>query len=387
MSKRRIELDSLLEITQAINANISAEDLYRVFYFSCMSLLRSGHIALFVSEKQKFVEKFSHSLSFNAEELNGFADVSFRLNDVQKIRPEIEQLFVIKHKDRILAVLFIGKQNVEELEISFSFLQTLSNIVMVAIENKRLAKATIEQERLAKESEIAREVQEQLIPRNLPYNDTIQVASIYFPHQSVGGDYYDVIPVGDKDYIICIADVSGKGVPAALIMSNFQATLKALARMTTDVELLVKDLNRHLVHNASSDHFVTCFIGHYRHDTRTIEYVNAGHNHPFLINGDRVVTLGQGCFMLGAFKDISVINKGKLYVAPDSKLFLYTDGISETVNSKGEEYGEERLLAFLLKSMEDKLALNLANLIIELDDFRETENYPDDLTALNIKFL
>lgn len=385
--RRRIELDALLEITQAINANISADDLYRVFYFSCMSLLRSGHIALYVLENESLVEKFSHLLTFSEKELDVFKESEYDLSQVKKSRPEVEEIFAIKHKEQLLAVLFIGEQNLEESDTSFSFLQTLSNIVMVAIENKRLAKKTIEQERLAKEAEIAREVQEQLIPDDLPNNDILHVASIYLPHQSVGGDYYDVIPVGENDYIICIADVSGKGVPAALIMSNFQATLRALVRMTTDVQLLVKDLNMHLVQNGSSDHFVTCFLAHYKHDTRALEYVNAGHNHPYFIKENQVIALDKGCFMLGAFKDIPVINKGAIYVSGNSKLFLYTDGISETANAQGEEYGEERLQEFLLRTMDSELVLNLADLIVELDDFKGTENYRDDLTGLNIRFL
>ena len=387
MSKRKIELSALLEITQAINSNISSEDLYKVFYFSCISLLRLGHVALFVLEGDELVEKFSQSLSFTHKELEIFKTKNYDLTKVQELSPHVEQVFPVRHNGKLLAVLFIGEQNVEESETSFSFLQTLSNIMMVAIENKRLARLTIAQERLAKESEIARGVQEQLIPNILPNNELIRVAATYLPHQSVGGDYYDVIKLSDDDYIFCMADVSGKGVPAALIMSNFQATLRALVRMTNDVEVLVRDLNMHIMQNARSDHFVTCFLAYFNGKSRTIEYVNAGHNPPFFINNKQITTLDQGCFMLGAFRDIPLIQKGKIYIPNNSKLFLFTDGITETMNATGEDYGEDRLEKYLLETMEEELTINLANLIVKLDEFKGEEDFRDDLTMLNIRFL
>ena len=258
---------------------------------------------------------------------------------------------------------------------------------MVAIENKRLARKELEQEKIKKEVEIARDVQSMLIPRDLPNDSYFQVAATYLPHQSVGGDYYDVIRINEKDLIICIADVSGKGVPAAMIMSNFQASLRTIARMTHKVDVIIQDLNNHLNQNAAPDHFITCFLAYYNGDTRTLEYVNAGHNPPYLNIANNLKELTEGCFMLGAFPKIPKINKGKVYIPDKTQLFLYTDGITETVNDGEEEFGEKRLQQFLLRSDEISLQLKQANLIVELDDFKGTQNYRDDLTMLSVNFL
>ena len=387
MSKRQLEVSALLDITQAINSNISEEKLYKVFYFTCISNLNLSEVALFVLEKESFVEKFSHSLSFTTRDLQVFQENSFGLEEVKSTHPDVNKVFPVYHKKKLLAVLMLGKHNVEEIEDSFSFLQTLSNIVLVAIENKRLARLALSQELLKKEAEIARTVQEMLVPSNLPDNQYFKVAATYLPHQSVGGDYFDVIKV-DGGFVLCIADVSGKGVPAALIMSNFQASLRSLCRLTSDVKEIITDLNLHLNEHVMSDHFVTCFLAFYNVNNGTLNYINAGHNPPYYLSGDRIEELGVGCYMLGAFPSIPPISKTEVVVTEGSKLFMFTDGVTETCNDEGEEFGEERLRNFLQSTITDQdIKLNHADLIIAVDEFKETQGYRDDLTMLSLRFL
>ena len=387
MSRRReLEVSALLEITQAINSNISEEKLYKVFYFTCISNLHLSEIALFVLEDDTFKEKFSHSLSFTTKDLEMFQSHHFDLDEVRDIYPNVSQVFPVKHQNKLLAVLVLGKHNATEIEASFSFLQTLSNIVLVAMENKRLAKQALIQEGRNKEAEIARSVQEMLVPSNLPDNEYFRIAATYLPHQSVGGDYFDVIKV-NKGYIFCIADVSGKGVPAALIMSNFQASLRTLCKFTSDVEEIITDLNIHLDENMNADHFVTCFLAFYDTDRNVLEYVNAGHNPPYYLEGQNVLELKNGCYMLGAFPTIPVVKKTEVPVAKNGKLFLFTDGITETIDNDGVEFGEDRLQDFLTSTIDDDLKLNHADLIIAVDSFKEDQDYRDDLTMLSIRFL
>lgn len=386
MTKHKLEVSALLDITQAISSNIPEEKLYKVFYFTCISALHLSEVALFVLEGGSFIEKFSHSLSFTTRDLQVFQEHSFDLEEVKKTHPDVNQVFPVRHKNKLLAVLVLGKHNVEEIEDRFSFLQTLSNIVLVAVENKRLARLALSQELLKKEAEIARSVQEMLVPSNLPDNEYFKVAATYLPHQSVGGDYFDVIKVKDG-FILCIADVSGKGVPAALIMSNFQASLRSLCRLTSDVEEIIIDLNLHLNENVISDHFVTCFLAFYDVKKGTLNYINAGHNPPYYLTTDTVEELRTGCYMLGAFPSIPPISKTEVKIAKDSKLFMFTDGITETCNNDGEEYGEDRLQNFLTATINDDLKLNHADLIIAVDEFKQIQDYRDDLTMLSIRFL
>jgi phosphoserine phosphatase RsbU/P len=383
--RRKIELSALLEVTQAINANIPEEDLYRVFYFTCISNLQLSEIALLVVERGKFVEKFAHEISFTTADLLQFESEEFDLQKVQKIHPSVSQIFQVKHKQKTLAILILGHQKAEEVEESYSFLQILSNIVLVAIENKRLARQALVQERNKKEIEIARSVQEMLIPNQLPNNQYFQAVSTYLPFQMVGGDYYDVIKVGEN-YMFCIADVSGKGVPAALIMSNFQASLRSLCKVTHDVEQIIQDLNIQLIENARSDHFVTCFLAHFDVSTKALTYVNAGHNPPYLITNKECIPLQYGCFMLGIFDDMPSDIKQTIEIKQGNSLFMFTDGITETLNNFGDEFGEKRLMDFLLTNKQTDMHLAMADLIVEVDTFKEDQDYRDDLTMLDVKF-
>ena len=386
MNRQKIELRALLDITQAINANIPEDDLYRVFYFTCISNLNLSQVALFVLEKDKFRERFSHDLSFTTKDLESFHTAGFDVNKVKEIYPNISHVFPVRHKSVLLAVLVLGVHNNEELTQSYSFLQTISNIVIVAIENKRLARQALEQESLKRELEIARTVQEMLIPSILPNNEHLEAAATYLPHRSIGGDYYDVIKTGD-DYVICIADVSGKGVGAALIMSNFQAALRSLCKVTLDLEEIAKELNAQILESAKSDRFVTCFLAKYDVKTKKLSYINAGHNPPYLLRKDSVESLEKGAFMFGVFDEYPTNIKGEVEINSGEKLFLYTDGVTETLDNDGEEFGTERLIEFLKATKSEPLKMNLADLIVTVDEFKEDQDYIDDLTMLSIRFV
>jgi len=387
--KRDIELKALMEVTQAINSNMAAEDLYKVFYFICISLLRLSKVSLYVCENGEVVEKFSKSLSLVESELQSIVSSEFKIDLQEFSSNDGWSFFPARHKQKLLAFLVVKNEATGETGTSSdSFLKTLTNLIMVAIENKRLARRALIKERDKREAEIARGVQASLVPSKLPKNNLFEASSVYLPHQSVGGDYYDVIKLTEEDYLFCIADVSGKGVPAALIMSNFQATLRALARFTDNLEVLIKDLNMHLNQNAASDHFVTCFLAIYNHSSRNLRYVNAGHNPPYLFSSNgQFQKLEKGCLMLGALPEIPFLNLGKVYIGTSSpKLFMFTDGITETMNPEGEEFGEDRLEAFLKETSDQDLKINLANLIVDIDLFKQEGAYHDDLTLLSVKF-
>lgn len=384
--RRKIQLEALLEVTQAINANILQEDLFKVFEFTCKSLMVDTEVSLYVRENGVLIPKFISNPVFSDEVLTELLEADIELGHVQKRYPEVNAIFPIRHKKRLLAILVIGNVSVNNVNSTFSFIRTLSNLVMVAVENKRLAKIALVQEGIRKESEIARSVQELLIPSNLPNNEYLNIAATYLPHRSVGGDYYDVIVLNPDQYLFCIADVSGKGVPAALIMSNFQASLRALARVSKNLDDLLRDVNTQLLENTRSDHFVTCFLAIYTPSSHQLEYVNAGHNAPVYVEKEVFKRLESMTCMLGVFDDLPAFNSRTIDVSSGSKLFLYTDGITETTNNQGEEYGEERLVTFLTKTLSDELKFNLADLIVDLDAFKQEQDYRDDLTALNIRF-
>jgi sigma-B regulation protein RsbU (phosphoserine phosphatase) len=201
----------------------------------------------------------------------------------------------------------------------------------------------------------------------------------------VGGDYYDFIQVTPDEAVFCIADVSGKGVPAALLMSNFQASLRALSRQDMRLVDMIKELNYLVMSSAHGEHFITAFIGRIT-ASGEIRYVNAGHNRPLIIKEKEVIQLDKGCTMLGAFDELPFIHEGEASVEKNNVIIGYTDGITETRNDDEEEYGEERFEALVMKNSE-KTVTELIDCIVEdLNEFKQSQSFFDDLTLLVLRY-
>jgi len=393
MDAKQLELNAILDITQAINQNMGEKDLYKIFYFTCMANLRIPHIALIVNENGSYTTKINHSINPELKFIDDLIDFTTTSEDKiikidnQKGFEKAGVVLPVLHKKHILALILIGKEQLEQCnKDDLNFVKTIGNIIMVAIENKRLARTQIEQERLKKEMEIAREVQSYLVPEFLPKNEQVTMASSYIPHFSVGGDYYDYIKLSNDKFIYCIADVSGKGVPAALMMSNFQATLRTMIRQTHDLEKIVNELNHQLHNNSKGQHFITFFIGMVDLKLGEMNYINAGHNPPiFLRNNQTESLLSTGTTILGAFKELPFLSRGNEKIGTGDMLFTYTDGITEVFNMENDEYGEDQLSKFIEINRDLKLTDLHKKLIEELDEFRGERKYSDDLTMLSLR--
>jgi sigma-B regulation protein RsbU (phosphoserine phosphatase) len=170
----------------------------------------------------------------------------------------------VTHKATTLALVFVGGLEKDDYqnEDGIKFIQALSNIIIVAIENKKLVRKQLVQESFRKELEIASDVQQFLFPSTLPYADGLKIEASYLPHDMVGGDYYDYIPINKNQFLICVADVSGKGIPAALMMSNFQASLRTLLRQTPNLTDIIEALNFQVLENTKGEKFITFFCCH-----------------------------------------------------------------------------------------------------------------------------
>ena len=193
------------------------------------------------------------------------------------------------------------------------------------------------------EYEEAREIQQALMPKEIPQMPGLEISGSWRPARIVGGDYFDVFKFGASRLGLCIADVSGKGMPAALLMSNLQAVVKALAAENTSPKELVEKVNRLMSRNTTEAKFITLFYGLLDVDRKTLQYANAGHNAPVLTREDGVqVRLEQGGLIVGAFQE-SVYDQGEIDLRPGDRLVMFTDGLSEAVDRDGEEFGEERL--------------------------------------------
>ena len=391
---KQLQLHWLLQVTKAINYNMPSDQLFKVYETVMRDHLKVCKLALFVYEGNwNQILSYGHDEEMLSENLDRHFDElsSMEFNSLQ-MPPWVkgfESIIPVFHNHQSLAYAFIGDLQNEEiasLKEILPFIHTITNIIVVAIENKRLTKETINQVQMQKEMELAAKMQTMLFPEHLPANEHIDVAATYLPHQRVGGDYYDYIELNDHELLVCLADVSGKGMSAALLMSNFQANLHAKATRAGSLKELVIDLNTAVNKSAKGEKYITVFIGIINTQTNIINYVNAGHNPPILYQNNDFKLLDKGTTGLGMFDELPFIDDGMVYFPKGATLFCYTDGIVEQENEKGEIFGLDRLTELLKKNSD---AANLKELHIKLtDDFTEFSKNAealDDVTLLSCR--
>lgn len=211
---------------------------------------------------------------------------------------------------------------------------------------------------------IARDIQRNLLPSTLPEYEKYDIAALNVSSKQVGGDYYDVIPINDEKFYIAIADVAGKGVPASLMMANIQAFLQVICRQNMKIEDATAMINDLVTANSSEGRFITFFWGYINTKTDTLTYVNAGHNPPYLLRGDKIIKLTQGGMIFGVMKTLVPYIFEDVKLQKDDVLILYTDGVSEALNLQFEEYSELRLER-IGKSLMHKSANEILNGIKE----------------------
>ncbi|HEX3006116.1 MAG TPA: PP2C family protein-serine/threonine phosphatase, partial [Bacteroidales bacterium] len=325
-------------------------------------------------------------------DLLGFQDISFITTSTNPALSSYDIVIPVFNNNILVAYVLIGDIEEEQDGVSpvikhLNFIQTLTNIIITAIENTRLFKESLKQAAIKKEMELARKMQAMLIPQNnsLPHDDRLSVSAFYHPHFDVGGDYYDVIKLDENELGFCIADVSGKGISAALLMSNFQATFRALLTKDVPLKFLLERLNERVIFNAKGEKFITFFIGRYNCKTREFEYVNAGHNPPLIFyrNTHRLDFLRSGCVGLGMLDDIPYIIRGTIRICEPVKILLYTDGLVELLEGENVSIGTKFLEEI---TCNDKSIKENINEIISLKSI--TDGNPaifDDITMLGLE--
>lgn len=386
---KQMELNSLLEITQAINNNMPENHLYKIYEFTIRANLNISQLVLIVKEEEDWGQKVVYGIK-SIDDL--LLDQSYlEVDEVTSIKDPksskgFEWVIPVKHKTNMLAVVLVAQSKDQPEELNTTFLQAISNLIIVAIENKRLARTQLAEESFRKELEIAKGVQKLLFPDKLPDGARLKMQASYLPHHSIGGDYYDYIPINANQFLICIADVSGKGIPAAIMMSNFQAALHTLLRQTSNLTEIVEALNFQIMENAKGEQFITFFGAIYDHSLNTLVYVNSGHNPPYLVNEKgEMLALTEGSTVLGAFDELPFINEGFIDNLKGFTLFSYTDGVTETENPQGEEFGSEPIEEYFSKNYKKPLTEIHEDILGMVDAFREATPYRDDITMLSCK--
>ena len=391
LSLKQLQIKSLLTITQAINDNVSAEGLYNMYKSFLSWEMGVEKMALYILADGEWqcTTAINHGIS-DHEEIMSILLPHKRLYTIKQdeypILEGFDIIIPVFHKNLPIAYAIIGGiKEKEDLYNKIQFITTITNIIAVAIENKRLFKRQLEQERLRREMEFATEVQQMLIPENLPVSEKFAFSKIYMPTDNIGGDYLDFIQFDEHRFAFCIADISGKGVAAALLMANFQAMIQSLIFQYRDLETFIFALNQSVYRITKSDRYITFFIGEVDLKAKTLKYVNAGHYPPILESKGNITRLNKGCSFIGAFEKLENIKEEVIPIQSGDIILCFTDGLTDLHNEKGEYFGDEQLEAFI--KTYQKVAPEPFNqaLLDELHDFRGNVEITDDIAVLTCK--
>jgi sigma-B regulation protein RsbU (phosphoserine phosphatase) len=355
--KRQTELNALLEITQAINKDTGTSVLIQMLQVILKSYLQVGKLRFLIEREGGFVLLCKYG--GNIEQVGILHKACLKLNKIKTIAAltgnedgllnKYDYFIPIYHKKKALAFALIGDFNpsAELLNNDLNFIQTVINVIVVALENKKLFRERLLSERFQREMELAVEVQNMLIPLKSYKDKSVEVGARYIPHQNIGGDYFDFIRLNDHEFLWCIADVSGKGISAALLMANFQASLHAWSAVEDDLTNVIERLNKVVINNTKGERFITLFLAKYNEKTRKLNYINAGHNATILFSDGDTTTLKLGTTMIGVFDELPFINQGEVDIDPGTLIVNYTDGLMDHEHPGTKNWGEESLIAFI----------------------------------------
>ncbi|GAB2875202.1 PP2C family protein-serine/threonine phosphatase [Hymenobacter ruber] len=397
---KQFELDTVLGVAHDMTArDHSVDELYHMLRLTLQGQRNVVQLVLFAREDNHFRARLALGCDLaTAEKLT----LSPALLDGEVREPQaVEDLLLgpawdkyelvlpILRQRQVVAYVFVGGLRTDfDRQQLIPFLTSLANTLMGAVENRRLQAQRVADAAVRKEIEIAQEVQAMLFPRKLPNDADLAIERSYVPHTEIGGDYYDVVEIDADRLLLCVADVSGKGVPASLLMSNFQAGLRTLLRQGVPLATIVPELNHLLFRNSGGEKFITAFLGIYNRRTRRLQYVNAGHNDPLLLaDNGTVTTLKDGTVMLGIMEELPLLRVGEIKIPSHSLLLLYTDGLTEVFDVENNEFGEEGVLAVLHRSRYLPLPKLHQELLRSINAFSaHNAQFADDVTILSCRF-
>ena len=398
LDKKVQELNTLFEIGRKLVGTLNADEVLTIFSYALMGqLLLSRHLMVLRRATGLVIrgrgvpldgdcpwqdEAFWELVSSLEAPLRIDAAVNGPLAD-----RKLEAIVPIRKDSVTHGFLGIGSrpngQAVTDDELAFA--AALANQAIISLENAWLFEETVEKRRMEEELALASKIQENLFPKVLPAVDGYDLAARNTPTKHVGGDYYDAIDLGDGTTLIAIADVSGKGTPASLLMSNVQASLRVLAGPGMDLASSAARINELLYANTDLNKYATMFYCVLEAATGELTYVNAGHNPPYLLRASgEMETLNAGGLPIGLMSGMPYEQAGTTLSEGDT-LVLFTDGVTEAVNSADEEFGEPRVEDLTREHAPSGAQSLLAAIADAVTEFSQGLPQGDDITMVVVQ--
>lgn len=291
----------------------------------------------------------------------------------------------IKNTTKGLIILGKRKNDLAYTKSDIEFVSSLGSLAIISIENARLFTEALEKQRLEKDLETARNIQKNLLPKKFPVFSNLEIDAYNASAKMVGGDYYDVVKLDNNRVLVAIADVSGKGVPAALLMANVQAFLKSICKQNLPLAEATNLMNDLVAENTTMGSFITFFWALFENDTKKLTYVNAGHNPPLHVYNGRINKFKKGGMILGVLPTTIPYVSETIQLESGQAVVLFTDGITEAMNKNGEEFSDEKLEKIVSSIYNESPKFILDKIKAQVEEFTVGAEQSDDITCLVLK--
>ncbi|AFH48542.1 Serine phosphatase RsbU subunit sigma [Ignavibacterium album JCM 16511] len=397
LDSRIQRLNSLFELSKEFGLFSDSTKVSRLLVYSLMGQFLVSTYAILNFEGsaiQVLESKFPIDELLSKLRKYDYQKIETPLNrtKLEKSYPELFEIGIqlivpMQIQGKVKGLIILGKRvnNLDYSDYDIEFIYSVGSLAIISLENRRLFKEALEKQKLQEELEFAREIQQNLLPSQIPTTNNFDIAAINLPSKQVGGDYFDIIKVDEGKYIIAIADVSGKGIPASLLMANMQAFLQVISKQNIDIATATGLINDLITQNTSDGRFITFFWALLDDNERKLTYVNAGHNPPILIRNDKIIRLSEGGIILGVMKTIMPYNSNSIELESGDKIIMFTDGVSEAMNPYSQEFSEERLEKIALSTSQFTSNETLQKIREEIEKFVEGAPQSDDLTMMIIR--
>ena len=410
LKKKTLETETLLEVEKSLSSTLNLNELLELILDSLLKVVRYDAVVIFLIDREKgeiehikargFAPALEPDLQLKiGEGLAGWAAktkesliVPNVKEDSRYIEAKVEtksgMVVPIVSQNRIIGVFSLESDEPnaytrDDLEL----LEAFASLAAISLERARQHEEILEKRKLEEELSIAKRIQQSFLPREKPRFSGFDISGINIPSEEVGGDYYDFIPIIENQIGIVIGDVSGKGIPAALIMASVRAGLIAEIRNNYAIRSIMAKVNNLLFESTASDIYVTAVYGVLDPKNRIFTFSNAGHNAPILRRADgEMKYLTEGGMALGMFEN-SKYEERPLGINPGEIIVFYTDGVTEAKNDKEEEFGTRRLKQVISDSHQLGASQIQENIYEAVKEFTGVSHQEDDLTMIVIKAL
>lgn len=403
LDKKLTQLKSLFELSKEFYTNfIEKNKIIKLLHYTLLGNYGIKDLLIYTRfRSEEFypinISSLTKNLKFNLREFENIRNIHFLTKDDKSdllrylYENNFELIIPIKKNNKLETVVCLGKRlNLQTYTDSdIEFLESIVNLTVLSLENSILLEEYIEKQKMEDELKIAREIQIGLFPKKLPEIKCYQTSAINIPALQICGDYYDLIKIAEDRYAFVIADVSGKGAPASLLMSNLQSAVHSSLKFYNEVDFKLENvtlkINELIYENTNPEKFITFFWGILDTTNNKFTYLNAGHNFPVLYSKNKFTYLDKGGFMLGISNSNICYETGDITLSGDDILLFYTDGVTEALNSENEEFGEDRLRSIIHESKTNSTDEIVAKIANSIQDFSKGVKQHDDITLIVLK--